>query len=448
MNLEWVNKNKIIFWAIWVVLLILILLIVFTLQKWAPEQQTRDRGEFVIWTLYDDVWKMNSFVNTFKQKHSKYESKRIEVVSFENYSDYFYSLVWSFLRWDSPDLFVLNNSDWDFFKEKTLWVDPSVITPSYFRNNFELVFQNDLISRVEIDGQVVEYLKWIPVWYEKLWIFYNFRELRWADLSTWGWVNEAIRQLRNRWSIGIWIWNGSSVYRVWDVIKWFLVQDWFTSLDRLSQNDIRNTFSRYFVFWDNNWDNKYNQEFDRMINAWLNNLDLFSRWELHMVVGFPRMIKEIDKKWYNANFLRASSFPQQSLNNWQTLIDYNYFVINKDTRDLDLSLDFLKYISSEEWQNNYLSLFSHYMPSFISLVNDRLNKKIDDSYNITHESFYDSDVELKSFITPLKTNFDEGIKKVLDNPINYQNSFENLRKRLVCLSGQMINWSNLGGSCN
>jgi hypothetical protein len=59
-------------------------------------------------------------------------------------------------------------------------------------------------------------------------------------------------------------------------------------------------------------------------------------------------------------------------------VNYNYFVINKNTLNLDLSLALISYFSSKEGQQKYLDIFPYYMPSMLSLLEKRLEENIKD----------------------------------------------------------------------
>jgi len=64
-------------------------------------------------------------------------------------------------------------------------------------------------------------------------------------------------------------------------------------------------------------------------------------------------------------------------------LNYNYFVINKDTTQLDLANDILLYLSSDKGVEKYLSYFKYYLPALSSLESDKLEEKIDENYSVT-----------------------------------------------------------------
>lgn len=55
-------------------------------------------------------------------------------------------------------MFVVNNSDAPIFEKNISGIDPSIISPDDFRNNYEQVFSNDLIKTTKVDDKEVEFL--------------------------------------------------------------------------------------------------------------------------------------------------------------------------------------------------------------------------------------------------------------------------------------------------
>lgn len=102
-----------------------------------------------------------------------------------------------------------------------------------------------------------------------------------------------------------------------------------------------------------------------------------------MVVGYPRMLDEIAEKGYSDKFLLASYFPHYVGELGKTLVSYNSFVANKDSTQLDTAYSLLQYMSSEEAADIYLDAYPYYLPGLLSLESQRMNRKVNEGYNIT-----------------------------------------------------------------
>jgi len=445
------NKNKIIFAIIWVILIILILLVIMKLRDSWNNTKNKSAGVFKIWIVWDDVESAKKIVDKFKKVNPEYSSQDIKIESFLSYNDYYYALNSAIIQWKAPDIFVLNNNEKNsMFSNQVIWISQSVINPNDFRKKYKWFFADDLIVSSWEWEKKQEYLTWIPVWYETLWIFYNRRYIKEEDLSSLSWLNNVVANLKEKKPslIPIWIWNGSTVAWASDIItQFFMLENWVSSLDDVTWTKMKQWLSSYLLYWDVDWYNGYNSRFLELTNAWKNNIDLFSKWETFMVVGYPRLIKEIADKWFSKNFLLATKFPHYYSGDWKTLVNYNYFVINKDSDKQELANAFLWYLSSDIWAEDFLGLFKYYLPALLSLESNKLDEKIDDNYNIVLNDFYSNDHELSSFDKWVKNLYDKNIISILDNSSNYEKSFEKFRKSILCKAKKIATLEWLSNSC-
>lgn len=443
------NKNKLIFWVVWIVIVILLILFMWLVSKWKSSQAPWAKATVKIWTLNDDQANFKLFLDTFKQKNTQYQNVDFEITSFTNYQEYFYSLIWSFLIWSAPDIFVLNNNDSWFFDNQILPLENSNISIDAFRQNFEPVFSNDLIWSVDLEWQKLEYLRWIPLWYESLWIFYNFLYLKWKKLNTWSYVNDAISTLKNNnwFQTILWLWNGSTVYEAWDIFTQMLLLDNISWVGNIDTKTLQSVIWTYFKFGDINQDNWYNYYFEDLLKSNSTNLDLFSKWELQMIIGYPSLLNEIDKRWYNKNFLRATNFPTYSEKSGKLLVNYNYFVINKNTSYPNFAKELLWYFSSQEAQEKYAQLFPFYQSPNLEASKIRLEQNLKEWYFIKYKDFYNSNLEFSSFNKWYKVIYDSELPNILDKWFNWLEIFENFKKRLLCLSDKMISQQDLWTPC-
>ncbi len=447
------NKNKLIFAIIWAVFLVFILFVAATLKNsWNNNNENQTASAFNIWVVGDEVWKARDFVEGFKKVYPEYKSKIINIESFSDYDDYSYALTAAIAADKAPDIFVLNNNERDSaFSSQVLWIDPSVINPNDFRKKYKWVFADDLILRSGEWENIKEFLAWVPVWYETLGIFYNRRYVKNSDLESLSWLNNIVSELKAKKKniVPIWIWNGSTVPYAWDIVaQFFMLEDGVSWLSDITWAKLKQGLASYLLYWDTDWYNQYDSRFMELSNMWQNSIDLFSRWETFMVVWYPSLIKEIDEKWFSKNFLLASAFPHYYSWAGKTLVNYNYFVMNRDSQNTELANKFLSYLSSDIWALSYLEKFSYYLPALLSLESDKLDKKIDAKYNIALKDFYSEDYELSSFDKWIKNIYDREINSILDNSTNSVSSFEKFRTSIICKANKISTLENLSKSCD
>jgi hypothetical protein len=351
----------------------------------------------------------------------------------------------------APDVFVLNNNEKDsIFSNQIMWIDPKLINPNDFRKKFKWVFADDLIINTWDKDKPIEFLKWIPVWYETLWIFYNRRYIKDSELKSLSALNNVVANLKEKHPnlIPIWIWNGSTVFDASDIMtQFFMLENGVSWLSDVSWAKEKQSLATYSLFWDTSWYNSYNSRFTELSRLWQTSLDLFSKWETFMVVWYPSLIKTIWDKWFSKSFLQAAPFPHYFSWDWKTLVNYNYFVINKDTKNVNLAKAFMSYLASDIWEENFLNNFSYYLPALLSLESDMLDSKISDKYNIVLSDFYNSDYELSSFDKWIKSIYDNNIIPILDNASNYENAFDAFKKKIICKTAKITSLENLSQSC-
>lgn len=450
------NKNKILFLIIWLVFLSLIVFIVANLNSaWKKQWNTsKTPSDFSIWTVWDSRDNFSLFLEWFKASFPEYKSANITVESFPSYEDYQTALSRAFLADKAPDIFVVNNNETSLFENQILWINPASVDVSNFRKNYEAVFSNDLITSIastDTSGgaKKTEFLKWIPLAYETLWVFYDMRVLRAKDLSTWAAVNDAINYIKtSKWeNLPIALWDGKSIKDASDIMTAFFMQEWAKNLDEVKDNISKWAFSRYFMYWDRSSDNRYMLKFDDSNNLNKTALQLFSEGQLSMIIGYPRLVNDIDSTWFRKSFLRGSFFPQMTNTNTLSLVNYNYFVINKNTAKQNLALSLMNYFSSEKGQTDYHKAFPYYIPAMPNVSRSVEDDDIKEWYSLKIKDFQNPNSELSSFNKKLKIVYDRELSNILDNPLNYSFLFDNFTKNISCKYDKFINLTNFSRIC-
>ncbi len=452
------NKNKIIFAIIWALVLWAIFWVVSLLNSaWETTNRPRMSTEdFTIWTYNLDKSKLDSIVKDFKSSNTVYANKTINIENFTSYKDYEDSLLSSIVQWKSPDIFLLNNFEKSYLENQVIWINPNLINPNDFRKNYKTFFSDDLISKTQDwSGQLVEYVVWVPVWYETLWVYYNRKfGIKSSDLESWAAVSNVVNTIkqRNPDIIPLWIWNGSTVDDSQDIITQFFMlswDKWENTFSSISDVWFKEALTTYFSYADETEWNAYDKKYYDMKRDWKTNLELFSEWELAMIIGYPSMINKIDGSWFNKSFLFTEPFPHYFSSKWKTLVRYSYFVVNKDTKDETLAFDLLKYLSSEKWSKNFLSKFTYLLPALVTMEQDKLGEKIHDSYNIILGDFINQwdDSLLSSFNKGITSLYDTEMIKVLDNTMTYIEEVKKMQKYVWCKYNKLFNLQNLSVSC-
>lgn len=442
------NRKKIIFIVIGVILLVFVFVLTLSLKSKDTSGQQKSWWDFKIWIVWDDKEDFSAFITDFEKYYWKTINEKIE--SFNNWDEYNLALASAIVRWEAPDVFVLNNNEKSLFLENIIWIDPQVINPTDFINNYRGFLGDDLIVSIGEWKSLQKFLIWVPIWYESLGIYYN--RMKWIqadDVKNWASLNAVISKQKEKYPdvIPLWIWRWSTVNSSEDIITQFFMLENKNKLEDVSWAWLKTAIAFYSLFADNNWNNSYDTKFADMLASDKTNIDLFSRGEISMIFWYPRLLNTIDEAWYRKSSLYAKPFPEHFIWWWKALVNYNYFVVNKNSTKTDLWLSLLKYMTLEEGITSYLNKFPYYLPWRISLEDDFLEKEILDWYNIVLKDFFNEDLELSSFDKWIKSIYDKEVVNILDNSSDYTNKFDSFRNYLICLKSKIINLENLSQDC-
>jgi len=422
--------------------------------------KSKTAGDFVIWTYGLDKVKLDEVVKWFKSKAKNYESKNIVVENFANYADYKETLLASIVSWKSPDIFLLDNFENSYLENNVLWINPNAVNPNDFRKNYKTFFVDNLLKETTDENEKkIEFVKWIPIWYETLWIFYNRKfNVKASDLWSWAWVGNFIDYLkeRNPDIVPLWIMN-SSIDNNSDVMTQFFMfsESLPISLDEVKDVWVNEAFWSYQTYFNqlkssNSSESSTETQYYDWENSWKTNLELFSEWNEAMIVGYPSMINALDEAWFNSAYLFAEPFPHYFSWKWKTLVKYSYFVVNKSTKDETLAFDFLTYLSSEEWAKVFLNQFTYLLPAMVTLEQDKLWEKIHPSYNLTLSDFYKGwdDSLLSSFDKWIEVSYDQELKNIVKDNYGYLEKFKKAQKVIMCKYKKTYNLEGLSVDCD
>ena len=443
------NRNKIILFIVWWILIffIVVMLIIMLFNQKSREKKTANNENFTIWMVWDSAERSTDLIDGFK-KFSK-TKKDVVIESFNNYEEYSYALTNAIANGTAPDVFVLNSNEKEsIFQWQTTWIEPDIVNPNSFRKDYKTFLSDQLIAKTD---KWVDYLVWMPVWYEVLWVFYNRRFVNGSDVDSASSLRSAVKKLKekNPDSIPVAIWNWAAVDFAEDIATQFILTAWENrSIEQLDRKAIQKWLWNYVDFWDEEWDNKYNTRLEEMKIAKQTWVDLFSKGETLIIAGYPRLSEKISDKWFSSNFLAAAPFPNEWEKSWKALVNYNYFVINKDTNKLDVANLFMQYLFSNDWIKAFLEAYPYYLPAVSEFDKWNEEQKIHKNYNIRIADFYNDSLEYTTFDKWLKTDYDEKLKAMLDNERTVIDEFSKLQKVTNCRTSKIFSQKDIWKNCD
>lgn len=436
------------------------------------KKKTNAPKEFNIWVVWDETAGFSDIITAFKSRYSDYANTDIKFTKFSNYSDYEKTLLNVMSDGNSPDIFVVNNNstnaegNW-LLESKIVWLPDSVINEDYFSKNFNKVFDELVLQTDDQNSEwnpiKVNYLKWVPMWYETMWVFYNFKKTRnipttWSDLD-----KEIIDSAKEDYStIWIWYWD-KYVINPTDILTLMFLQNGVSDYTKLNSSNADNSLKAYISYSSdlNNWLSKFKDELDTL---GLTTTDLFVRWKVWIIIWYPSLIKEIilaikRTSWdadISDKYLRtAPIFQISSSDSWDNktektnLINYNFFALSKYSNNTELGFKFLAFLSTKEAQEKYINKFPYYLPALKSLEDWRLDEPLADWYDrAKFKDFISNDVELRSFSKWLRNEYDNYFDNGL-NLINFDTKkfLDKAQSYLDCSVNHVIKWVDFDKQC-
>lgn len=395
----------------------------------------------------DNVSDFQKFVLGFKEINPGYASKVVTINSFDDWQTYTNALSSAIFAGQAPDVFILNNSETSVFENQILWIDPWVISPNEFRLQFHPVFWDDLIVS-DSEDSTVEFLKWVPAWYEALGVFYNRKYfLRPSEMETWSDFSKEVQNIAQRYSniIPIALGNGVGITRASEIISALMVLEWKRSLVTTDSTDSRQVLGMYNWFGQRDGDNRYNILSAPFVSD--NDIDFFTQWDTAAMVWYPRDLLAIENIGYQKSFLFATPFPRYAGSENMTSINYNYFAVNKDALFPNMAWAFLSYLATSEWQQKYIDTFPYYLSPDVDVGINMSEKKILPNYNIVYKNFVSEDSQLVSYDLWNKNMYDISIPNILDMESWYDQSFNELSSYITCSSTKQNTLLNLSSPC-
>jgi len=419
------------------------------LTKWGNKTVITKAGwEFKIWIVWDSSKKFDEFISDYKLKNKSMTNVIFEVTSFKNYEDYSLALNSAFIKGKSPDIFVLNNNEISLFEDKVYALSNLKIDIHKFRQNYKSIFLDDLIAVVWEWENKKEYLKWIPVWYETLWVLYNRKfRLKRSDFNLKYSLNSAIRKSGSFDVVPLALWNWSTVKYSPDILAQEFLLNKIDTIKKPSSASTKETLAEYMEYGSEWSDNAYNKLFLSSKNSWKNDIDLFADNEVWAIITYPRVIEKLKTYGFNSRYLYAAAYPHRAHWDWPTLANYNYFVVNTDSEKKNIALSFMNYINSDIWAESFLSKFKYYLPAKRTLEDKLGTNKISNFFpNVELRDFYSAE-PLSSFDKWNKVIYDRWIINVLDNFWSYIDVYEDFKLSLICKTDKILELKNLSTSC-
>lgn len=368
------SSSKIIFLSLVGTIIIWILIAFWMLSRNSDSTSTVEKWSLTVWIVWDTTEWYDTLTTGFHEYAPEYKNISITFKKFSDYASYQKILLSTLADQKWPDIFMVDAGADNILRDKVEPIPSEYINTSDFAKRFDDIFL-PLLESSGSTKSATTYLRWVPLGYETLGIFYNKSLLvniprTWNDISAM-YTDGASPDI---FPVNIGMTPRYTPYAT-DIIGLFLLQDGSESYTELwsYEKSIRDYLSYGYssILWSQEWDAKTLNEMENTLSASkFTTLDLFIRGQIAFVIGYPSMIQELEDAKKRAgteainSIVLTEKIPQKSNgSNGTNIAKYRYFWLSKTSQNSLLWAKFLDYLLTEDAEKRFLEAFPLYIPA-------------------------------------------------------------------------------------
>lgn len=453
------SQKKIIFFIIAGIILV-------SLIAWIAYISGQTKTEKVQWSI--KIWindgtteSYASLIEGFRQYAPEYKSVDIVFEKQSSDPDRYRTLLLSTLtEWSGPDIFMLRSGEDILLENKLEPIPNDVLDFSDFDKKYDDLFQDLIYSTWSGKGKQT-FLKWVPLGYETLGVFYNKSILREVP-KTWNDLENLYKELPV-WKYPSNLWLGPTfVPNMIDILPLWLQEGKVKSYSELSSGGAG--FESYMNYgtisvWSEQADDdsfstiktNFTAQKSRMIEEKLTTLDLFMQWEIGMIIGYPSLILELEKSskraWESSSnaVILTDRIPQSSASESINMARYTYFGISKLTTNPTASLKFLEYLMTPEAERLFSEQYPYLIPAQAEFYEAAGTNSLSETLARTKLNSFipKTGDKISVFQYGIKSRFEKYLKESIDSVMvpELDDVLEKITKELSCEINTSINGS-------
>lgn len=367
------SPRKIIFIVVAILLLLSGVFALWKISTTAEKQKTEKVESLSIWVVWGTTEQYTSLFSSWGSSSKEYAKTKLDIRVFPDYDQYRRILLSTLADGWGPDIFMVDAWADDILEKKLEPLPEDLIDFSHFEKDYEDIFLS-LISSTGAWEQKKQYLKWVPLGYETLGMFYN-KSLLLSVPKTWNEVSAMYQDaaLPNVFPTNIGMSSRFTPFST-DIIASLLLSNSIQSYEKIWGAGALGDYKSYALapLERNNSESSPDEETPHtlfsekktMEDEKLSTIDLFMRWKIAFVVWYPSLITEIEKAykraWDNAvgGLVLTDRLPGESLGkNDIKLARYSYLALSSKTKYPLASLDLLSYMLSDAAMKKRNELF-------------------------------------------------------------------------------------------
>lgn len=384
-----------------------------------------------IWITDGTTESYTPLLDWFKKYAKEYAKTEIIIEKQSSDADRYRTLLLSTLTEGSgPDIFMMRSGEDAILETKIEPIPSEVLNFWDFNKRYDDIFQ-DLMTSTGSWKNKVTALKWIPLGYETLGIFYNKSLLREVP-KTWNDLENLYEDATLEWypsNIGL---GPMYTPNMIDIIPIWLANNGTKNYtDMTNAGESLGSYLKYgtLSIWktSNEWESialtrTLGGKKSEMAQQKLSTLDLFMQWDIAMIIGYPSLVLELEKSSKRAGSKsshetilteRLPEWGNQAISN---IGRYSYFSISKLTKNGSASLKFMEYLLTPEAQRLFSNEYLHIIPAQSEFYQSAESNSLSETLNRTTLSSFIPSAKTKITVFQywLKSRFEQYLREGID----------------------------------
>ncbi len=385
--------------------------------------------------IWINEWTTDSYktlIDGFKKYAPEYSKTDIIIEKQTSDADRYRTLLLSTLSDGSgPDIMMLHSGEDAILDTKIEPIPGDRIDVVRFDKEYDDIFQWLLTSTGSGKDKEIK-LKWVPLAYETLGVFYNKALLREVP-KTWNDLENLYRSTSpDVFPSNLWL-GPTYTPNMIDILPLWLNQaDVRTYSDMASSKNGLSDYLSYAtidISWGQSSDSESNfaskntlqSKKSDLLSKKISTLDMFMRGDIAMIIGYPSLILDLEKSSKRVSsdgkaiVLLTERIPQSSPSR-TNIGRYSYFAISKLTERGDASVKFLEYLMTTEAERLYMSEYPYLIPAQSEFYTTIESQSLSDNYIRTRLWAFVPALgeEVTVFDYGLKSRFERYLREWLD----------------------------------
>ena len=357
----YMSHRKILFFIAVVLISIGCIFLIWKIGNSKTTTKEKRVDTLTVWVVGDTSEQYNKLFSWFGEYAKAYSKTKIDIQVFSDYSQYRRLLQNTLADGKGPDIFVVDAWGDDALERYILPIPGDIIDISAFEQKYEDIFL-PLVDTKEDSWKNIRSLRWVPLGYETLGIFYNKSLLR-VIPKTWNdvWIMYQSDILSQVLPTNIGMWPRYTPYAT-DILAYFLVKSGisdYTQIDKWAGalEEYRSYGDTTLLAPSSSQESVpmtlFSQK-DFMDTEKISTIDLFMRGRIVFVVGYPSLMLDIEKAYKRAGneavdaLILTEKLPIDSI--WKAsknLARYSYMSISSKSESPLAAAKLLSYIMQD-----------------------------------------------------------------------------------------------------